>query len=183
MKFFNPLLESTLYILIIISSVFFSLNSLYSDFQILGGFVVNQNSGNINFYTNNNGSPNIVMTKDGYLGIGVASPLSTIEVSGSIGYNTESVSSDMILSGNSLVLCDTSSANVTLTLPLAATVMGRVYQVKKISDSNILMVTASGSDNIDKSSSISLTSITTGFPYVNLISSGGNWFITSKSDD
>ena len=115
----------------------------------------------------------------GNWGVGVASPLSTLEISGTLGMNVQSVSSNTTLSGNSVVLA-TLSANTTLTLPAASSVTGREYTIKKTSNSHTLTV-ASGGGNIDGGLSISLTSSGNGYPFAKLISDGSNWFILNRS--
>ena len=115
--------------------------------------------------------------------MGTANPLSTLEISGTLGMNVQSVSSNTTLSGNSVVLA-TLSANTTLTLPAASSVTGRQYTIKKTSNSHTLaVVVASGGGNIDGNGKLSLTSSGNGYPFATVISDGSAWYILRRSSD
>jgi len=161
--------------------LFFS-TSVLANFKIIGGKIVNDNNGPIAFDLTNDGSADITMSANGYIGIGTSSPKSSMEVKGTVGFNLQIFTTTGILTGNSLVLANTASNNITLTLPVASTVTGRLYQIKKINKNYQLSITAS--DNIDNySSAIVLSTSASGFPYLNVISSGTQWMITSRSPD
>jgi hypothetical protein len=64
-------------------------------------------------------------------------------------------------------------------LPLAAAYSGRQYEIKKISDSNSLVVLSQ--DLLEKAESVLLTTSTSGFAYVNVFSDGGKWNVRSQS--
>lgn len=118
----------------------------------------------------------------GDLVVGATAGNSTLEVAGTLGYGLQTVSSNVTLSGNSVVLVDTLSDNISLTLPTASSDQGRIYKIKKNSNSNQLWVAAS--DNIDGGmGSIEMSAASSGYPYTKLISNGSNWFILSKSND
>ncbi len=114
------------------------------------------------------------------LGIGTTSPGSTLDISGTMGFNLQSASSNTTLSGNSVVLGDTSSANVHLTLPYAGNVSGRMYYIKKVSSSYELRVKGGG-NAIDNESFITLTSSSSGYPFLQVTSNGANWYILALS--
>jgi hypothetical protein len=161
----------------------FCVTSLFADLEILGGKVVNASIGPLGFDLTNDGNVDITMSSNGMLGIGTSDPKSSMEVAGSVGFNLETfTASTGTISGNSIVLADTASGNITLTLPVASTVTGRLYQIKKISDNYQLSITAAA--NIDNyNSAIVLSTSASGFPYVNVVSSGTQWLITSRSPD
>lgn len=73
---------------------------------------------------------------------------------------------------NSLVQVDTSSGNVTITLPAVAGTSGRAYVIRKDDAANILTVAAQGAELINSSNTLSLTSNT---DTVFLISDGVIW--------
>lgn len=160
---------------------FLCLHSVWGDLIIESGGIVNKASGNLEVDLNNDGSSEITFTRQGRLGLGTVSPKSTLEISGSLGFNTELFTSSGNLSGNTIVLANTLSSNITLTLPVASSVKGRLYQIKKTSANNILHITSLG--NIDTNSSYFLSTSTTSLPFIKLISSGTQWLILSKSND
>ena len=169
-------------IISIVASIFLItyFSALFGDMYVKGGSIINQSSGNLNFDLTNDGITDLTMSNTGKVGFGSAKPTSTFDLTGSLGFNSEIFSSDGTISGNSMVFGDTSGANITLTLPVASTVVGRIYQIKKISESNSLIITAAA--NIDKNSSVTLTTSGNGFPYLNVYSSGTQWFISSMSN-
>lgn len=129
-------------------------------------------TGNIIFDINNDGTSEARMTSDGL------EVQNGIDINGSHTVNYQTVSSDTTLSGNSIVLINTTSGNVNITLPYAGNVDGRLYKIKKISALNNIVLS---SDNlIDTSSSHIFTSgNTTG---IEVISNGSQWYILSKTD-
>jgi len=170
--------------LFIVLSLFFGgifLEPLLADLIFLKGGIKNENSGPINFDMNNDGVSDIVIKQDGKMGLGTATPKSTLEIMGSLGFVAQMVSDNVTLSANTLVLVDTSGGNITLTMPSVVSTAGRVYQIKKMMDANELIVTASV--NIDKASTIVLTTSNNGLPYVNVFSNGTQWYIRSKSEE
>jgi hypothetical protein len=158
--------------------------SICADFNIRNGKVINENNGPLIFDTNGNGNPNITMSANGKLGIGVSIPASTLDIQGTIGFNLESISGNKTLSGNSIVVADSSSGNITLTLPLADDINGRMYTIKNISTTNQMKVqTISGLDKIDNMYQIILQSDGNTLPYLSLISASGNWHVKSISSN
>lgn len=116
----------------------------------------------------------------GEMVIGNTAGNSTLELSGSLGYQIQSVSDNITLSGNSIAIADTSTGNVTVTLPYAGNVMGRKYTIKKSSESNILWV-AGGGNAIDDLGSVEMTSSGNGYPYLSVVSDGSQWRILNQS--
>jgi len=90
-------------------------------------------------------------------------------------WSTITVTSDHSATRNQMILCDTSSNPLTVTLPLASININRQISIKKISnDSNSVTISATGSDLVDGLTDIGLktenSSITT-------ISNGSAWYI------
>ncbi len=166
---------------------------------------IKSSSGNIAFDADANGTQELVISATGLgvgavpttnlhvvgnaifmagnLSIGTATATSTLQVSGTLGFSTQALSTNTTLtgaSGNTVLLVDTTSGNITLDLGYAGNVTGRVYQVKKITNSNTLSVVG-GSNSIDGSSVYDLTSSTNGFPGATFFSSGTQWYILSLS--
>ncbi len=115
------------------------------------------------------------------LGIGTANPSSTLEVSGSVGFSIQSVSSNTTLSGNTCLLADTSSANLTLTLPYSGNVAGRQYSIKKITNSGNLVVMATNGYLDNTYNKLPLTSSGNNFPYLSVLSTNSTWSIMTVS--
>lgn len=161
---------------------------------------IKSTSGNIHFnsdYQNNNNNE-MTLSSEGF-GIGTTTPTanlhvsgntivsnnlsigssssatSTLFITGTLGYSVQMVSDNVTLSGNSYVLANTSTGNITITLPSASSVAGRQYTIKKITASN--NVTLSG--NIDSSLTQIMYSGNT--DSMNIISNDSQWWILSKS--
>jgi len=100
---------------------------------------------------------------------------STLHITGTMGYSVQAVSDNVTLSGNSYILANTSTGNITITLPSASSVAGRQYTIKKITASNNIAL----SGNIDSSLTHVLSSGNT--DSMKLISNGSQWWILSKS--
>lgn len=103
---------------------------------------------------------------------------SNLKIHGSYSQSHELISSDSNIRHHSIVLVDTSSDNITLTLPDSEDMPGRQYTIKKISRSN--NVTIAGGGTIDGDYSIQLADDFMG--YATLISSGTQqWSIMNIS--
>ncbi len=116
------------------------------------------------------------------LGIGTSAPNSALEVSGTLGFGFQTVTANVSASGNTVVLVDTSSANIQVDLPYAGNVAGRRYHIKKTSSSYTLYV-GGGGNYIDSESTLTLTSSSNGYPFVCVQSDGKQWYVVSASND
>ena len=152
--------------------------TISADFKIRNGKIINQNSGNIEFDLKNDGTSGIVMTKEGKVGIGVVNPVSTLELKGTFGLNSQIISGNATIGANSMVLADSSGGNITLTLPSASSLSGRIYTVKKISNANEVLLSGGGS-YID--SVLSFTFSSNHLGSIQVISNGTQWLILSIS--
>jgi len=122
-----------------------------------------------------------MVIENGNLGIGITNPKSTLDLSGSMGFSVENITGDITASNNTMIFADTSSDNITVTLPYAGNVMGRIYTVKKTSALNSLWVVGGG-NYIDNFVVLELSaSSTTDRPSVTLESSGTQWYIMGGS--
>ena len=110
--------------------------------------------------------------------VGGSSGSSNLNVNGTIGYSIQNVISDTVLGESSMVFVDSSSDNITITLPYAANVTGRIYTIKKTQTDNSVQLT-SATNTIDSSSYYILSSGNLGCIEV-LASSDGNWKILSS---
>lgn len=109
--------------------------------------------------------------------IGNSSSTSNLSLNGTIGHSYETISSNTTLSEQSLAFVDTSNGNITLQLPEASTVEGRIYTIKKTSSENKLFIRSSGF--IDSYSEYSLDASYQGS--ITIVSSSSNWHILSNS--
>jgi hypothetical protein len=73
-----------------------------------------------------------------------------------------------------LVLVDTGSGNVTLTLPAVAAVPGFRVEVKKTTAANTLTVDGAGSETIDGAGTLAWS---TQWQSYSLIATGGAWYV------
>jgi len=120
---------------------------------------------------------NAMITNDMVVGSSSAGN-STLHVNGSFGTGMETLSDNVTIGNVNLVLADSSSGNITLTLPYAGNVTGRRYTVKKTSTSNEVVLSG-GTTNIDSGGFIVLTS--GNMAYVNVASNGSQWYIVGQS--
>jgi hypothetical protein len=113
------------------------------------------------------------------VGVGTTTPNSTLDVRGSlaIGYRTFTASSSALITDNVLVFTGTTAA--TITLPTAASIAGRSYQVKNASltgPTPALTVATTSAQTIDGLANWSLTGL---YQTVTVVSDGANWNIVS----
>lgn len=159
---------------------------------------VNSTKGTILFDADANGSPEARLNENG-LGIGLmpqanlhvagntqisnqlllgssSSATSNLHLHGTLAHLPQSLNSDTVLEAYSQVLADSSgSSNLFLALPLASSSQGRVYNIKKVSNSNNVIIY--GSENIDASDSYFLGHGNMGS--LKVISNGLQWYILS----
>ena len=165
---------------------------------------VKSTSGTIKFNVDNNSTHEMTLS-GGNLGIGTSSPSSNLHVagntivsdtlsvgttssssnlnvSGTIGYSVETMTSDLTSPANTIILADTTSANLNLTLPLASSANGRLYQIKKVTNTGMLTVYPYGSDNIEGGLYLNLTNngSSSALPTISLLSDGNSWLILSQ---
>lgn len=163
---------------------------------------VESTTGTIHFDSNFNGAPEMTLNSIG-LGIGTSAPSANLEVSGntiisqsltvgsssegsanlnitgSFGMSLQNVSSNTLLGNSSLILADSSSDNLTLTLPDALNCDGRVYTIKKISSQNNILLSGNTWNNwIDNQDYMLLQSGS--MSAVSLISNSGNWSVLKE---
>jgi hypothetical protein len=111
------------------------------------------------------------------MGVNIATPLSTLDISGSVGDgNITAVSTNTTLGvTHHTVIVDATSGAVTITLPLASGCTRRKYVIrKKDVSSNAVTVLASGADQIDAQTSVPLWAV---YQTIEIESDGTNWHI------
>lgn len=107
---------------------------------------------------------------------------SNLNIHGTYGMGLQTVSTNTNLNSSSMVLADSSTQDIVLTLPYADNVQGRIYKIKKISSSNNVSLIASNC-NIEYLYESILLGDDSGvtFPSVDLISSDSTWLILNYS--
>lgn len=107
---------------------------------------------------------------------------SSLSIDGSIGFGIQSLLANGLLSDSSMVLVDTSSSNISVTLPYAGNVTGRVYTIKKTSALNVLTLVASSGNFENSFNQIQLRVDSNGsLPSIRLLSDGDKWVCLSKT--
>lgn len=106
---------------------------------------------------------------------------STMQVAGSMSMAIRTVSSSTTISGtDNTVLVNTSGSAVTITLPSAAGISGRIYTIKKIGNGgidNALTISPAGGATIDGGSSYVIYN---DYTFVTLQTDGTAWYIIRK---
>lgn len=105
---------------------------------------------------------------------------STVQVAGSISMTIKTVTADATIDAtDNTILVNASSAAVTLTLPSATGIAGRIYTIKKIAGGldNDVTISPAGSSTIDGGTSYKIYNDWT---FVTLQTDGTNWYIIKK---
>lgn len=92
----------------------------------------------------------------------------------SLGVRTIS-SSGNILTSDSVVLGDSTSGDITLTLPAASGATGQRVKIKKIDASNLVIIDGNSSETIDGLADFTLSSQ---YSYVEVVCDGTEWHVT-----
>ena len=123
-----------------------------------------------------NGSEVARLADGGNLGVGVSSPVSKIDTSGSFGAGIVTKTSDYTADPTDhTLLGDATSGTLTFTLPSAASSVRRIYSFKKIDSSgNSVVIDGAGSETIDGATTLSLT---TQYQKVVIQSDGTSWWV------
>jgi hypothetical protein len=129
----------------------------------------------------------ININSTGNVGINTAQQHSNLHVRGSVATGLKTINYSDTSSGdytltssyNTLLVNTNNSNGITLNLPPASSVAGRIYNIKKTAD-NIynLIINPNGSEKIDADTQIT---ITTNYKYAQIQSDGANWYIISDN--
>jgi hypothetical protein len=114
------------------------------------------------------------------VGVGTASPASTLDIQGSLGYKVNTITAAATLNQtHNVVLCNTGP--YTVTLPAAASNTGKVYYIKNIdAEGDDITLDGNASETIDGDLTFKLD------PYkhaVRIVSDGTNWHILEESSN
>ncbi len=116
------------------------------------------------------------------VGIGTMTPNSTFEVSGSMGQKITTVTASTTLDAtHSIVICNNGSTAITITLPTAVGITGRVYTIKREDTSTATVTIATtSSQTIDWAATTLL--LTNRKEAVTIFSDGSNWKKMASND-
>ncbi|HYF45357.1 MAG TPA: hypothetical protein VD926_04040 [Acidimicrobiales bacterium] len=107
------------------------------------------------------------------LGLDTGTPLSTLDVNGSLGLKIRSVTVGTYTAADEAVLlADTGSGSITYELPAAASVNRRVYTVVKTASANTVTIDPNGAETISGAATFAFT---TQYETVSFISNGTTW--------
>lgn len=109
------------------------------------------------------------------LNIGAGAGSSNLFVQGTLSISPLLINSNTALNDQSVLLVNSASDNIEISLPYAANVTGRIFKIKKISENNVVWVSGGG-NLIDDSDPLELQS---GSPLASLevLSNGSQWYI------
>jgi len=105
---------------------------------------------------------------------------STVQVSGSMSLAIKAVTTDYTITGaDNTVLANTSTGAITISLPSATSITGRIYTIKKIGNGGIdnALTISPASGTIDGGSSYVIYN---DYTYVALQTDGTNWYVIKK---
>jgi hypothetical protein len=108
----------------------------------------------------------------GEIGIQTTSPNSGLEVNTSMAVAIKTVNVDYTATSSDNVILATTG--LTVSLPTASGITGRVYTIKNISSSSVIRIEAKAGELIDGNTFVNLN---TANEYIKIISDGSNWYI------
>jgi len=114
------------------------------------------------------------------VGLGTTSPVSTLDIQGSMGYKVSGITAATTLNAtHNVLLCN--NGPYTVTLPAANANTSRVYKIKNIDpQSDVITIDANASETIEGALTYALQ------PYkhaITIISDGANWHIIDNLSD
>jgi hypothetical protein len=120
------------------------------------------------------------ITGAGSVGVNNPSPSSTLMVRGSLATSISTKAGSATLAATDFsTMCNNTTGAVTMTLPTAAGIAGRIYILKKTSaaGNNVTVAGYNGVETIDGSTTFAITNQ---YSYLMIQSDGTNWYILTK---
>ncbi|MBF0198713.1 MAG: hypothetical protein HQL32_13435 [Planctomycetes bacterium] len=115
-----------------------------------------------------------------YLSVGSSQTMgSNLNISGSIGWSNQTISSNGVIAGHSHTFIDSSGGNLNLSLPYAGNVSGMLIHLKKVSVPYSITILGGG-NLIDESRWFNLESDT--LSGLSFLSNGLQWYILGESE-
>lgn len=121
---------------------------------------------------------NMYNANSGNVGVGTATPASTLDIQGSLGYQVTTITAATTLDNtHNVVLC--TGGGYIVTLPPAAANTGRTYYIKNInSDGSTIFIDGHGIQTIDGNIGYALDAYQA---VVRIASDGANWYVIEQS--
>jgi hypothetical protein len=122
----------------------------------------------------------MVITGTGNVGINNTAPNSTLQVTGSMAMSvTTKTANSTVAAIDFTTLCNNTTAPITITLPTATGIGGRMYIIKKVSAAgNNVTIVCNGAQTIDGNATYSLVNQ---YSSVMIQSDGANWGIVAQN--
>jgi hypothetical protein len=132
----------------------------------------------VDFYGNDGAASvnGFTMLRNGYIGMGTGAPLSGLDLTRSMGVQTEAVTTTATLDGShNVVLASDASGSFTITLPAASSNSRRTYYIKKTNSSeNEITIDGNGAETID---GVITKKLYVQYDAVRIVCDGSNWHI------
>lgn len=145
-----------------------------------GAVIFNESGASKDFRieSDNNSSMFFVDGSEDAVGINTNTPVSGLDVSGSLGLKVTTLSATTTLDQtHNVVLCSNSS-DITLTLPAAASNTGKVYYIKKVgANTDLVVIDGEGAETIDDATTFTLYAYSDA---IRIVSDGAAWHIINK---
>jgi hypothetical protein len=121
---------------------------------------------------------NMYNANSGNVGVGTATPASTLDIQGSLGYQVTTITAATTLDNtHNVVLC--TGGGYIVTLPPAAANTGRTYYIKNInSDGSTIFIDGHGIQTIDGNIGYALDAYQA---VVRIASDGANWYVIDQT--
>ena len=147
---------------------------------------VSSAKGSIDFDRDFDGQAEMSLNQQG-LQIGTGEQHSGLQINATLGYQFLTPSSNLDLNSTdhqaSLIFANTASENITINLPYAGNVKGRVYTIKKTSSHNHLWITGGGNYMDEQLVYEMNENLNNDLPEITFASDGAQWFTLFKHSD
>lgn len=111
------------------------------------------------------------------VGVNTTTPKSSLEVNGSLSKKVTTITSNTTLDTSyNVIICDNGASAITVTLPTASGILGRLYTIKKGSSTSDITIVGNASETIDGAASIVMSDQ---MDALSIFSDGTNWRTTT----
>ena len=111
------------------------------------------------------------------VGVNTTTPKSSLEVNGSLSKKVTTITTSATLNAtDNTVLCNNAATPITVTLPTAVGILGRLYNIKKGTSTSDITIDGNASETIDGGTTVVLSDQ---MDAITLFSDGANWRTTT----